>query len=201
MRDLWLSQLPWSRHRNIIRTSLNWSMWHQWFNCNFMKLREYLCTKKNKITTLFNTSFPGAILVSTMMHVRSMEGQRALTFHKNILICVSEDLHRVWNEIGVSEKYFGWTIHLNWGETSSVCIYSLTSPVSCSFNRFVLIISHLRADAMFTVQLPEDSKQEHFRTVQTKMYYTHTHTHTKRENRKEISESDSVIQCLITVKG
>ncbi len=34
-------------------------MWHQWFNCNFMKLRDYfLCTKKTKITTLFNNSSP-----------------------------------------------------------------------------------------------------------------------------------------------
>ncbi len=34
-------------------------MWHQWFNRNFMKLREYfLCTKKTKITTLFNNLSP-----------------------------------------------------------------------------------------------------------------------------------------------
>ncbi len=37
-----------------IRTSFKQSMWHQWFNRNFMKLREYfLCTKKTKLTTLF----------------------------------------------------------------------------------------------------------------------------------------------------
>ncbi len=30
-------------------------MWHRWFNLNFMKLWEYfLCTKKTKITNLFN---------------------------------------------------------------------------------------------------------------------------------------------------
>ncbi len=34
-------------------------MWHQWFNRNFTKLREYFfCAKKTKITTLFNNSSP-----------------------------------------------------------------------------------------------------------------------------------------------
>ncbi len=34
-------------------------MWHQWFNRNFTKQREYfLCTKKTKITTLFNNYLP-----------------------------------------------------------------------------------------------------------------------------------------------
>ncbi len=33
-------------------------MWHQWFNCNFMKLQEiFLCAKKVKTTTLFNNFF------------------------------------------------------------------------------------------------------------------------------------------------
>ncbi len=33
-------------------------MWHQWFNCNFMKPWEYfLCTKKTKIMTLFINFF------------------------------------------------------------------------------------------------------------------------------------------------
>ncbi len=33
-------------------------MWHQWFNCTFMKLREYfLCTKKTKIMTSFKNVF------------------------------------------------------------------------------------------------------------------------------------------------
>ncbi len=33
-------------------------MWHQWFNCNLTKQREYLlCTKKTKTTTLFNNFF------------------------------------------------------------------------------------------------------------------------------------------------
>ncbi len=33
-------------------------MWHQWFNRNFMRLREYLlCAKKTKITTSFNNFF------------------------------------------------------------------------------------------------------------------------------------------------
>ncbi len=47
------------RPRNIVRTSGKQSMWHPWFNQNFKTLREYiLCTKKTKITTLFNNSSP-----------------------------------------------------------------------------------------------------------------------------------------------
>ncbi len=47
------------RSRNIARTSVRESMWHQGFNRNFTKLREYvLCAKKTKITTLFNNSSP-----------------------------------------------------------------------------------------------------------------------------------------------
>ncbi len=42
----------WSRPRKVVRILLN-----QWINCNYMKLQEYfLCTKKTKITTLFNNS-------------------------------------------------------------------------------------------------------------------------------------------------
>ncbi len=44
--------------QNVVRTSLKLSMWHQWFNPNFMKQREYfLCAKKANIT-LFNNFFP-----------------------------------------------------------------------------------------------------------------------------------------------
>ncbi len=44
--------LPWSRHRNVwtVRTLLKWSMWHQWFDCNFTMLQEYfVCAKKKNI--------------------------------------------------------------------------------------------------------------------------------------------------------
>ncbi len=35
--------------RNVVRTALKKSTWHQWFNCNFTKPREYfLCAKKTK---------------------------------------------------------------------------------------------------------------------------------------------------------
>ncbi len=48
-------QLPRLRPRKVVRTSLILSMWHQWFNPNFMKLLEYfLCAKKTKIMTLLN---------------------------------------------------------------------------------------------------------------------------------------------------
>ncbi len=46
-------------------------MWHQWFNRNFTKLREYfLCAKKTKIMTLFNNYSPlnHFIIESTITH-------------------------------------------------------------------------------------------------------------------------------------
>ncbi len=49
-------------------------MWHQWFNCNFMKQREYiLCAKKTKIMTLFNNFFSSDMFMKTvfMYSVRS----------------------------------------------------------------------------------------------------------------------------------
>ncbi len=54
-------------------------MWHQWFNRKFTKLREYFsCTKKTKITTLFNNSSPLAPF------------RRVSTEHKQrLLYCVS----------------------------------------------------------------------------------------------------------------
>ncbi len=45
-------KLPRSRPKKVVRTLLKQSMWHQWFNLNFMKLREcFLCAKKTKIIT------------------------------------------------------------------------------------------------------------------------------------------------------
>ncbi len=66
LRYFWLNQRAlWPSHRqqhncnvprsrNVVRTSVKQSMWHQWLN-----LREhFLCSKKTKITTLFNNSSP-----------------------------------------------------------------------------------------------------------------------------------------------
>ncbi len=41
-------------------------MWHQWFNCSFMKLWEYfLCTKETKIMTLFKNVFSSVLEFDT----------------------------------------------------------------------------------------------------------------------------------------
>ncbi len=46
------------------RILLKLSMWHQWFNRNVMKLCEYfLCAKKTKTMTLFNTFFSLVVLL------------------------------------------------------------------------------------------------------------------------------------------
>ncbi len=63
------------RSRNVARTSAKQSMWHQGFNRNFTKLREsFLCTRKTKITILFNNYSPphpvccDALWTSISMH-------------------------------------------------------------------------------------------------------------------------------------
>ncbi len=64
-------------------------MWHQWFNLNFTKLREYfLCARKTKIMTLFNNSspprHPGAILGSityvnnVCTHIRCLRSDQSV---------------------------------------------------------------------------------------------------------------------------
>ncbi len=41
--------------RNVARTSVKQSIWHQWLNFNFAKLREYfLCVKKTKLAKLLS---------------------------------------------------------------------------------------------------------------------------------------------------
>lgn len=44
---------------------------------------------------------------------------------------------------------------------------------------------------MFTVQLPKDSKQEHFRIVQTEMYHTHKERNRERDG-EWLSDLDSL---------
>ncbi len=42
--------------RNVARTLVKQSMWHQWLNFNLAKLREYfLCAKKTKTNTIYST--------------------------------------------------------------------------------------------------------------------------------------------------
>ncbi len=57
-------------------------MWHQWFNCNFTKLREYfLCAKKTKITTLFNKFVSSRSPYSTILE--------SITYVNNVCCSVS----------------------------------------------------------------------------------------------------------------
>ncbi len=66
-------QLTLSRPRKVVRTSFK-SMWHRWFNRNFMKLREYfLCAKKTKIMTLFYNFFSS----SSILNVSSGEQHKS----------------------------------------------------------------------------------------------------------------------------
>ncbi len=45
-------------------------MWHQWFNHNFTKLRDYfLCAKKTKIMTLFNNSSPYSAILEMITYL------------------------------------------------------------------------------------------------------------------------------------
>ncbi len=93
-------------------------MWHQGFNRNFTKLRDYfLCAKKTKIMSLFNNYISlhtKSILVASWCHMDYFthllatflylgilqlhcclwEGQRALGFNKKYLNLFSEDERR-----------------------------------------------------------------------------------------------------------
>ncbi len=111
-------------------------MWNQWFNRNFMKLREYfLCTKKTKIMTLFNNFFAFVSVIdvcSRQYHnashglfciaFLSTEGQKALGFHQKYLNLCSVDEQRfygfgmTWGWI-INDRIFilGWTIPLRLG--------------------------------------------------------------------------------------
>ncbi len=104
------------RSRNVARTSVKQSMWHQWLNFSFAKLREYsFCAQKTK---MFSTillawvmssaiscyvSGPGNIAVVLL----SMEGQKALTFHHKYLNLCSEDERRSYR-FGTT---WGWVIN------------------------------------------------------------------------------------------
>ncbi len=84
-------------------------MWHQRFNCNFTKLREYfLCTKKTKITILFNNYFPPWVCVtlapfwrvSRRMYVLSSERKQgtalACSASAAPRTCRSKYVHMSW---------------------------------------------------------------------------------------------------------
>ncbi len=60
---------------------------HQWFNCNLMKLGEYfLCAKKTKIMTFFNSFSAVYRFPFLSLQVRGSESSQI--FIKNILVCV-----------------------------------------------------------------------------------------------------------------
>ncbi len=72
--------------RNVARTSIKQSMWHQWLNFNFAKLWEYFFVcKENKNNIVYS---------------------KALRFHQKYLNLCSEDERRSygfgWNGMGVS---------------------------------------------------------------------------------------------------
>ncbi len=98
-------QLTRSRPKKVVRTLLKQSMWHQWFNLNFMKLQEYfLCAKKTKIMTSTISSLPCQTLLWYL----------ALGFHQKYLNLCSE-----WRSYGF-EMVCGWEI-----------IFGSTIPLNC----------------------------------------------------------------------
>ncbi len=95
--------------RNVVRTLLKQSVWHQWFNRNFMKLRKFLlCTKKTKITTLFNNS----------SLAWSENSFRKNVIKKNLNLCFEDERRSygfgtTWRWVNDRIFIFGWTIPLN----------------------------------------------------------------------------------------
>ncbi len=63
------------------KTLLKQSMWRQWFNCNFTKLREYIvCAKTTKQMTSFNNLSIKNILICV---VKTKEGLPCLEGHES----------------------------------------------------------------------------------------------------------------------
>ncbi len=95
-------------------------MWHQWFNLNVMKLREYfLCAKKTKILTLFSDFFSSVSVFNMFMTVPwhtffccLCRIRKLSDFNRHILICVprSYGFGTTWRWVIL---LFGWTIPLN----------------------------------------------------------------------------------------
>ncbi len=64
-------------------------MWHQWFNLNFMKLREYFCVRRKQKWRLYST-------------ISSLHGQSSARIHKNItmqvcaFLCLQTRCSTIW---------------------------------------------------------------------------------------------------------
>ncbi len=130
-------------------------MWHQWFNLNFTKLREYfLCARKTKIMTLFNNSspprHPGAILGSityvnnVCTHIRCLRSDQSVNMYprtvlltQNSIRCLRMRYSPKWHQSDAEEKNY-WKLRLNhWCHKDYFAVYGRVRELS----EFILVTS------------------------------------------------------------
>ncbi len=109
---------PWK-----VKTSLRWSMWHQWFNCSFMKMRELFpyFIDVFYVRTISTMSFPSFWALYVSIVLLSVEGRKDLGFHQKYLSLCSKDEQRfyrfgtTWGWV-INDRIFilGWTVPLSW---------------------------------------------------------------------------------------
>ncbi len=133
------------RPRNVVRTSVKQSMWHQWLGFNFAKIQEYfLCAKKKIIySTILLPEIPSsAILESTMTHVftftrKRMHASWKLEIHYSIY---KDSLHAFNVELATARQtFFSNLRNSNFNNTRTLfaTVERLTNPqvifpVKCS---------------------------------------------------------------------
>ncbi len=116
------AKLPHSRHRKIVRTSIQLSMWHQWFNLIVYAMGILFVCKENKIIT-FIQQFPLFCLslttrswratqypfwaLNVVVALLSMEVQNAYGFHQKYFNLCSEDERRSYG----FRTTWGWVIN------------------------------------------------------------------------------------------
>ncbi len=129
-------------------------MWHQWFNPNFMKLREsFLCAKKTKIMTFFQQFL--LFWVSPFHHSReyldalnrsvallSMEGQKALGCHQKYHNLCSED----------ERMSFGFGTTWGWVIKDRIFLFEWTIPLK-KILVYCIIISLWHANIIIQCKL------------------------------------------------
>ncbi len=123
-------------------------MWHQWFNSNVMKLREYLLCAKKKYR-LYSTisslpcQFPFFLPfwdLNVVVALLSIQGQKALWFHQKHLNLCSEDEQRSYGfrmTWGWVMKYnfcfiFRWSIPLKCNPVTIIC----NNPLKMNIKHF-----------------------------------------------------------------
>ncbi len=109
------------------------SMWHQGFNRNFTKLREYFLCKKKKKKGLYSTIRLLRVTLAPFWRVSAGCKQRMLfcvscRFHQKYLNLCSEDEQRSYG----FETTWGWVIN------DIIFIFGWTNPLICLWKQWYI---------------------------------------------------------------